>query len=363
MKHTSLLPGLDERRGVILPLVALMMTALVGMVAFAVDYGFLLKTRTDLQRSADAAALAAVQDLIRQPDGTQDLDKARATARTYAQDNLNDASLQVPSADIQIGRYDPTSVYSNVTLLNTGTFDAVRVTLRRDGGVNPAVPLFFARVLGLQTANVTASATAILQKAELLEPGAEVLPFATPKSLWDSLEPGDKWSAYGDGKLTDDDGHTVPGNWGTVDIGSTSNSTTELNSQIDNGLAQSDLDALCADGRISQSKYIDTAEPAWMQGDTGLSSGLKQSVVPAHGKKKLIPIYDTMYDPGGSHVDFHVVGWGVVKVIYSEWKGETNTRVIVKKSHLFEGKLRPKGSLNATNGYVDGAYTSPVLVE
>jgi len=69
-----------ERRGVILVLSALMMVALVGLVAFAVDYGYLLKMRTDLQRSADAAALAAVQDLIRKPDGTQDLSTARATA-------------------------------------------------------------------------------------------------------------------------------------------------------------------------------------------------------------------------------------------------------------------------------------------
>ena len=55
-----------NRRGVILVIAALMMTVLVGMVAFAVDYGYILKVRTDLQRSADASALAAVQDLIRQ---------------------------------------------------------------------------------------------------------------------------------------------------------------------------------------------------------------------------------------------------------------------------------------------------------
>src|SRR5688572_17007223 len=90
---------IQNRRGVILVLSALMMSALVGMVAFAVDYGYLLKVRTDLQRSADASALAAVRDLIRQPDGTQDLNKARETARAYARDNLDDASIQVASED------------------------------------------------------------------------------------------------------------------------------------------------------------------------------------------------------------------------------------------------------------------------
>src|SRR5688500_10501618 len=106
----------QTRRGAILVLAAILMTTLVGMISFAVDYGYLLKVRTDLQRSADASALAAVQDLIRKADGTQDLDKTRETARTYARDNLDDTSIQIASNDIQIGRYDPNSVYSSVTL-------------------------------------------------------------------------------------------------------------------------------------------------------------------------------------------------------------------------------------------------------
>lgn len=353
-----------RRRGVIVVLAAVMMTALVGLVAFAVDYGYLLKIRTDLQRSADASALAAVRDLIRKEDGTQDLNQVRATARTYVQNNLEDPSFQVATDDIEIGRYDPQSIYSNVVLLNTGTFDTVRVTLRRDGGTNPSVSLFFARLLGLNQSAVTARATAVLQKAEVIAPGAEVLPFATPTELWESLEPGETWSAYGDGKLKDKYGNAVPGNWGTLDIGPTSNSTDALNDQILNGLKQSDLNALHDDARIPQDTYIDSSVPAWMQGDTGLSSGLKQSVQDVYGKTKLLPIYDHLGgNLTGNNVEYHVIAWGVVTVIDSEWKGEVNTRVIVKKSHTFKGYLRPAGSLSSGSGYIDGAYTSPVLVE
>lgn len=344
-------------------LAALLMVVLVGFLAFSVDYGYLLKIRTDLQRSADASALAAVQDLIRLPDGTQDLNKARETVLAYARDNLADSSFQVAPEDIQIGRYDPQTIYSSLTLLNTGTFDTVRVTLRRDGVTNPNVPLFFARLLGTQSAKVTAKATAILQKGEYLGPGVEILPFATPLDLWNSLSPGAEWSAYGDGKLKDGSGNDVPGNWGTCDIGNANNSSSELNDQILNGLRQADLNALQADGRIPQNTYIDSSQPLWTQGDTGLSSGLKQSVTSVYGKQKLIPIYDQLANPTGSHVDFHVVGWGVVTVIDSEWHGYTNTRVIVRKMHWFNGKLRPKSSLSASSGYVDGGYTSPILVE
>ena len=61
----------SKRRGAILALVALLMVPLFAMLAFAVDYGYLLKVRTDLQRTADAAALAAVQEagvIVTYPD-------------------------------------------------------------------------------------------------------------------------------------------------------------------------------------------------------------------------------------------------------------------------------------------------------
>ena len=351
-------------RGVIAVLTALMILILAGMVAFAVDYGYLLKVRTDMQRAADAAALAAVQDLIPAADGTQDLARARATARDFAERNLGDPSFRIADADIEIGRFDPGTVYSNVTLLNSGTLDAVRVTLRRDGAINPRVSLFFARALGQQTAPAMASATAVLQKAEVMVPGADVLPFATPADVWDGLADGANWTAYGDGRLGDGAGHIVPGNWGTLDIGPVDNSTSDLVDQILNGLRQEDLNALYADGRIGQDTCIDSSEQAWMNGDPGLSVGIKSAVIAAHGQTRLIPIYDQLGGAlTGGNVDFRVVRWGAVTVIGSEWKGAVNTRVTLRKDYLFSGELRPKGDLSGTTSYVEGAYTSPVLVQ
>jgi Putative Flp pilus-assembly TadE/G-like len=352
-----------DRRGAILVLAAVFMVTLLGIVAFAVDYGHLLKVRTDLQRSADAAALAAVQDLIRKADGTQDVAKARATAVTYARDNQRNASFSVPDSDIEIGRYNPQTIYSGVELLNDGTFDTVRVTLRRDGATNPAVPLFFARFLGMEQAPVTARATAILQKAQVMMAGADILPFATPQSLWDSLEAGDQWTGYGDGRVEDGNGGSVPGNWGTLDIGTGDNSTSDLNDQILNGLRQSDIDSLSSEGRIAGDSYIDSSTPVTLEGDPGLSSGLKQSVTLVHNKKKVIPIYDTLSGEGGNNNQYHVVGWGVVTVVDSYWIGQTNRKVILRKDHAYMGELKPKGSLSSEDGYIDGAYTTPALVE
>lgn len=333
------------------------------MVAFAVDYGYILKVRTDLQRTADAAALAAVQDLVPSADGTQDIAAVHDTLRTYATSN-NDSSFQILASDVEIGRYDPDTIYSNLTLLGSGTFDTVRLTVRRDDTVNTPVSLFFSRFLGIDSAPVTATAAAVLQKASSVDPGADVLPFALPIEVWEAHNTGDVWSLYGDGKLKDSTGGDIPGNWGTLDIGSTSNSSSDINNQILDGLKQADLDALYADGRIPSATHVGGNSPTWMNGDTGLSTGIKQSVQQIHGETRLVPIYDALGGPlVGANVEFRIVRWGVVEVVDSYWAGAKNTHVDIRKSHTYDGDLRPHGDLGETTDVIYNAYTSPVLVE
>ncbi len=351
-----------ERRGAILILVALLALPLMGMVAFAVDYGYLLKVRCDLQRSADCTALAGVQTLTPDPSGYQDLAAVRAVIRDYAARNL-DTSFNVLDSDIQIGRYDPATIYANVTLLNTGIYDTVRVTLRRDSQANSPVSLFFSRVIGMSSADVVATGTAALQKGRYLPPGANVLPFAVPRLEWDSTNTGDTWTIYGDGKIEDSSGNTVPGNWGTLDIGSQNNSTSDLGDQIVNGLNQSHLDALLTDGRIPSDSHIDAQSPTWLQADPGISAGLRAYVEQVHGENRIIPLYEQVTGEGGNNLEFQITGWGVVKVIDSNWQGMPNTYINVQKSYIYDGALRPHPSLSNSANVIAGAFTSPVLIE
>ncbi len=352
-----------RRRGAVTVFMAVMLLGLLGMVAFALDYGVLLKTRTDLQRVADSAALAALQDLVPASDGTQDLAATAAAVRTYATANT-DASFQILDSDIEIGRYDPSTIYSQVTLLNDGIFDTVRVTVRRDAQANLPVSLFFAPVLGLQESGVAATATAVLQRVTTLKPGDAILPISLPQDVWEAQNPGDVWTVYGDGKISDSTGGEIPGNWGTVDVGSTNNSTSDMNDQITNGLDQSHLDFLYADGRLPTNSHIDTAQPLWLNADTGISSGVKSSIQGVHGQTRLMPIYDYLGgDPTGNNLEFHIVGWGVVIVDDSSWKGNKNTWVRVEKAYTYDGYLTPQSDLSNTTGTVTGAFTSPALVE
>ncbi len=355
----------QNRRGTIAVLTAFLMVPLIGMLAFSVDVGYLLKKRAELQRAADAAALAAVRDLIPDSNGDQDLDAVRATLRAYAARNVTDVNnFTVLDSDITIGRFDPETVYTDFTILNDGIFDTVRVTLRRDSSANAPIPLFFAGIFGILDSEVSASATAVLQKASILPPGSGVLPFSIPRDEWTNTELDDPpWSIYGDGKMRDGSGRSIPGNWGTLDLGSTSNSTSDINDQILNGLHQSHLDELHSDARIPHSRHINSSVPFNANADTGLSGGIKHSLNQIIGENRYIPIYDSISGSSGNNLEFHVTGWAVAKLHGTSFKGVNNSYVEIKKISTFDGLLKPNPDLSVTEGVIEGAFTSPVLVE
>ena len=351
-----------QRRGSFVVLSAFMTTIFVAALSFSIDYGVLTKERTDLQRAADAAALAGVLELARSGSTVQDLGAARNVVRAYVASNIG-SPFNVADVDIEIGRFDPSQIYSNLVLLDTGVFDAIRVTLRRDGTNNPRVPLAFAPILGMQSVSVTVTAAAVLQKATQIAPGANVLPFSVPLDTWNSLPDDGEWIVYGDGKLADESGNAIPGNWGTVDIGAEGNSTSDLSNQMLDGLTQDDLNDMYNDGRISTTTEIDASQSIWLNGDTGLSSGMKDAVQAIHGLTRIVPIYDSVQGVPvvGNNIEYHVVGWGVVTVVGSTWGGSTS--VTLSKSFTYDGSLRPHPNLGATSSVINGAFTSPVLVD
>lgn len=349
------------RRGNAVVFVGMMLPVMCGFIALAVDYGFLLYIRADLQRSADHAVLAAVRDLEPSFDGSQDLDQVRATLREFAQLNAG-AAISILDNDIQIGRFNPLTVYTELELLDDGVFDTVVLTLRRDDLANSSVSLFFAKLFGNQTTGVSVTSTAVLQKAKLLTEGTDILPVGIPISVWLTQGENSTWAIYGDGRIEDEFGNEIPGNWGTINVGSDSNSTSELVDQINVGLKQEDLDSLAENGRITTNEYIDSQEEITLSGDPGFSAGIKSAVIAAHGQSKLVPLFDHLESFGGN-LSYDIVGWGVVQVVTSTWKGSKKSSITIRKSYLYDGDLRPHSDLSETDNIIKNAFTSPVLVE
>ena len=60
-----------SRSGSIVVLSAFLIVLLLGMVAFAVDVGYILVVGAEMQRTADSASMAAAWELLEQRDSNE----------------------------------------------------------------------------------------------------------------------------------------------------------------------------------------------------------------------------------------------------------------------------------------------------
>ncbi len=168
---------ITDERGATLVLVALSMVALVSVAALAVDVGMLLTARSEAQRVADLSALAGAGALAQLPDNA---DLAREVAIRYAEMNdIRRDSAIVDEGDVQVDLAE----------------GRVTVTVYRTSDRGNPVNTFFARVFGVNDADISAIAA-----AEAMDPGPDYgvvcpLPIAVP-DRW--LEQDGTWSDKND---------------------------------------------------------------------------------------------------------------------------------------------------------------------
>jgi Flp pilus assembly protein TadG len=132
----------DGERGAVSIIVALMLVALLGFGAIAVDVGMLYSERTQLRNGADAAALAIAQKCAKNASDA-DCSATSTLARGLANSNANDGLSNIKSVAL------------NKT---TGTV-AVTVGAQEAGKTPNLVSLFLARALGMNTTEVNAPST------------------------------------------------------------------------------------------------------------------------------------------------------------------------------------------------------------
>ncbi|MBC7852441.1 MAG: VWA domain-containing protein [Pirellulaceae bacterium] len=146
-------PG--RRRGAVILLFAAFLTVCVAVLALAIDLGMVASVQTDLQRSADAAALAGARDLI------HGVENAVASAEEYAQLNhagthrLSDSEVQV-----EVGHWNKTSL---VFQRDVTPLDAIKVIAQRQNA-----PFFFGKALGRDNYSTQADAIATAQPRDIM---------------------------------------------------------------------------------------------------------------------------------------------------------------------------------------------------
>ncbi len=160
--------------GQTLPLVALLLTGLLGVSALVIDAGNLYQQRQAVQAAADAAALAGATQLTAGWAPAQ-----TAANQTYAKNGLASDTVAI----------------SQTTDLTGG--DSVTVTASR------AAPTFLARIFGITSGTVHATARATVESYTSYTSTGNVLPFGVMKGNYTL---GQSYTIYGDGSSSNNGG-------------------------------------------------------------------------------------------------------------------------------------------------------------
>ncbi len=392
----------SHRRGGVLVLVAITMVALMAIVAFAVDVGYIARTKAELQAAADASVLASASELV---DGlgasplksqSQMKTAAMASAVAVALKNGNGDLSETyvnPYQDLRFGTatWNATAKRWDKTW-GTTPANIVEVVTHRDSSGssqgNQPLKLFFAPVMGHATANLSTNAVAaVLPGAGFkIASGSTntfgALPIACDEDSWNALLAGTGSDLYSynpsNGVVSNgndavkelniypDPNMDLPaGNRGTVDLGNPNNSANDLKRQILDGLNESDL-SYFSDNTIR----TDTG-PVILNGDTGISAGIKADLEAIKGQSRLMPIFTIVgsqqqatsgnmsgQKASGNNVYYRVVKFVGVRIVFVELTGN-NKRVIIQPATFSHSAVVPSKSAVATDSY----FTKPHLIE
>lgn len=199
--------GQGNDKGAVAIVVGILLIVFIAVVAIAVDVGYMMVTKNELQDIADGSALAGARMLGRLYECNGNIVTCTAPMPypdqlTYVADAaaINQAvtdvassnkaggmsNISINAADIVIGNWNAaTKTVNPITLTSP---DAVSVTVRRDASANGPITTFFARIMGINTVNVSAVATAALTGQSTTGEGGLPVPFGISSFFFDHPE-------------------------------------------------------------------------------------------------------------------------------------------------------------------------------
>jgi Flp pilus assembly protein TadG len=188
---------IKQTEGAAAAIIALSLFAVMGVASLAIDMGNLYTVRNELQNVADAAALAGAGQLVQKDaSGNAVRDSALATqtaiqvAQTQSQIQGQAAVEESARNDLTIhfGVWDiynsnPSTAWTGLGTSVPGTSDAnaMRVSITRGTGtVFGPVTSLFAKIFGVSSTGVSATATAYLGYTSGVVTGAIEVPLTLP---------------------------------------------------------------------------------------------------------------------------------------------------------------------------------------
>jgi len=205
--------------------------------------------------------------------------------------------------------------------------------------------LFFANFFGQSGRNMTVEATAAMawQVKGFSSPSSSgsanlgILPFAIDETTWNDMLSGggtDSFQYDSDRSVVDSgsdgirevnlypQGTGSPGNRGTVDIGGANNSTSDLARQVVYGISAKDFTEL------GKPLVLDSNGTLTLNGDTGISAGVKDELASVIGQTRIIPVFSSA-DSNGNNATFTIVRWVGVRILAVKLTGAMNSKYLM----------------------------------
>ena len=381
-------PRALQTKGTITVLTMFMLILLIAFVALGVELARLTQAKTELQRTADAAAMAAAGEYLDQLKSGADAVSAETAARQIAVQyaaanpigNLN------PIVDLNTNNSLDGDIYfgvirdfddhnSPVAAGNGSNYNSITVRVQRTASRNGEVPFLFGRIIGVNSKPVVGSATVAIARdirgfRKPADSNLPFLPFALKESVWNDMMAGfgqDQWTWNPETNRVEPGADGIreanmfpqdtgaSGNSGTINIGGGNNGTSTLRRQIEAGLNEGDMNYYNGTIQLDDSGQIDfTANP-------GLSAGMSGSLVQVIGQPRILPVYSTVTG-NGSNATYTVVKFVGVTILEVDLTGskKKSKRIIVQPAPITVKSVIPSSSDPGSNS--DKVYSRPTLV-
>ena len=384
-QRTRLTREAKRRKGAAIILAAFLMSVLIGMLALSIDIGYIAASKAEARRTADAAALAGAWQILDSVQQNRDsnglLNEVNNTAINMA--SLNSVCNYAPSlsitgqdTDVTLGYLASLDPSATVVFESNNPYRAVRVRLRKSEASNGQVPLFFARFFGQTGRDLTVESTAAtamrikgFNSPSTGTAGLDLLPFALDQQTWTDLLNGGGSDNYkfnatnssvtggGDGVKEVNlypQGTGSPGNRGTVDIGKVNNSTADLSRQIVDGISQQDFIDL------GKPLVLDGNGTMTLNGDTGISAGVKDELASIIGQTRIIPVFSSV-SGNGNNANYTIVRWVGIRVMAVKLTGSMSSKYLIVQPASVIARNSIAGDMSRV--WSDFIYSPVILVK
>ena len=302
------------RRGTVAAVLALSFPLLIGVAALALDGGLLYLQRRQAQLTADSGALA----------GAYALSQGASFSTAQSAAVAVGSQLGIPVLSSQVTQPQTGSVSVAVTSTHPRMFSA----------------LFCAGSMSVKASATAVSLTSINGFQATGSLNANLLPIVLDSTTWQAMMTNNSTDQYtynaatktvtsGADGIYESQLYPVasgsPGNWGTINVGVSNNSTSVLSSQIQNGITPAQL-ATFPNSTI-QLDQTQSPPSITFSGNPGVSAGIKSALTSIIGIPVTVPIYDEN-GGNGNNAWYRVIAFQPAVILSVNFQGNPKYVII-----------------------------------